>query len=71
MKMCIRDSYKEALVIDLSSPPYGVDLAACHAQWINAWREPGLPGRYCPRSAGRAMLDALARLMRGGNDYAG
>ena len=63
--------YKEALVIDLSSPPYGVDLAACHAQWINAWREPGLPGRYCPRSAGRAMLDALARLMRGGNDYAG
>ncbi len=63
--------HKEALVIDLSSPPYGVDLAACHAQWINAWREPGLPGRYCPRSAGRAMLDALARLMRGGNDYAG
>ena len=56
--------HREALLVDLSSPPYGVDLAACHAQWINAWREPGLPGRYCPRSAGRAMLDALVRLMR-------
>ena len=59
-----------ALLIDLSSAPYGVDLAACHARWLSAWREPGLPGHYCPRSAGKVMLNCLKRMMRGGNDDA-
>ena len=30
---------------------------------VMAWREPGLPGRYCPENAARAIFDAL---MRGG-----
>ncbi len=48
-----------ALLIDLSSPPYGVDLPAAVLLGIDAWREPALPGRYCPQSAGEALFRAL------------
>ena len=51
----------EAMVIDLASPPYGVDLQAAWRMNLRAWREPGLPGRYCPKSAARALLDAMKR----------
>ena len=44
-----------AYIVDLASPPYGVDLEAANALGLNAWREPGLPGRYCPRSAARVL----------------
>ncbi len=47
------------IVIDLASPPYGVDLAAAWDLGLRAWREPGLPGRYCPESAAMALLRAL------------
>lgn len=50
-----------ALVIDLASLPFGVDLRAAWKRGIRAWREPGLPGRYCPESAGQAILDAMLR----------
>lgn len=52
---------RDALVIDLSSPPYGMDLEAAQALGLNAWREPRLPGRYCPYSAAQALLRALER----------
>ena len=52
---------KNAHIIDLASPPYGVDLDAARALGLRAWREPGLPGRYCPESAARAILAALRR----------
>lgn len=50
-----------ALIIDLASPPYGVDLAAAWKLGLRAWREPGLPGRYCPDSAAEALLKAMKR----------
>ncbi|MEG0985427.1 MAG: NAD(P)-dependent oxidoreductase [Clostridia bacterium] len=56
---------RRVLLIDLSSAPYGVDLAAAEARWLNAWREPALPGRYCPESAGAALLTSLQLLMKG------
>ena len=59
----------DALLIDLSSPPYGVDLDAVLARGVTAWREPALPGRYCPESAGAAMFDAVCRVMKGESDY--
>lgn len=57
----LRRADRDALIIDLASPPYGVDLRAAWNLGIRAWREPGLPGRYCPESAGRALMDALFR----------
>lgn len=52
---------KSARIIDLASPPYGVDLDAARSLGLQAWRENGLPGRYCPLSAARALLGAVLR----------
>lgn len=52
---------KDALIIDVASPPYGVDLDAAHDLGLHAWRENGLPGRYCPLSAARAIYHAILR----------
>ena len=58
---------RDAMLIDLASPPYGVNLYAAWNRGIRAWREPALPGRYCPRSAARALLNAIDRSERGGD----
>ena len=50
-----------AELIDLASPPYGFDMEAAKALGLNAWREPGLPGRYCPLSAARVLYGAVIR----------
>ena len=52
---------EDAMIVDLASPPYGVDLRAAWARGLRAWREPGLPGRYCPVSAAQALMDAVMR----------
>ncbi len=57
----LRRADKDAMVIDLASPPYGVDLHGAWSLGLRAWREPGLPGRYCPRSAADAILQAMDR----------
>ena len=49
----------DAMIIDLASPPYGVDFGAAWRRGLRAWREPGLPGRYCPESAAMALLRAM------------
>lgn len=51
----------DASIIDLASPPYGVDLDAAAQLGLNAVREPGLPGRWCPLSAARALYNAVLR----------
>lgn len=50
-----------AIVIDLASPPYGVDIEAARDMGVRAWREPALPGRYCPVNAADAIFHALVR----------
>lgn len=59
---------REAIIIDLASPPYGVDLEAAQALNLHAWREPGLPGRYCPLSAARAIYNSVLRWEEGEKD---
>lgn len=48
-------------IVDLASPPYGVDLDAAERLKRNARREPNLPGRYCPVSAAQVLLHAVER----------
>ena len=57
---------ESAVLIDLASPPYGIDLRAAWRMGLRAWREPGLPGRYCPRSAAEALYRAI---LRGGDGH--
>ncbi len=51
----------DAMLIDLASPPYGIELRAAWNRGLRAWREPGLPGRYSPCSAAKAILEAIDR----------
>ena len=50
-------------LIDLASPPYGFDLTEARELGLDARRESGLPGRYCPMSAGIVQLDAFLNLI--------
>jgi hypothetical protein len=50
-----------AVIVDLASPPYGVDLEAAQELNLRAYREPGLPGRYCPLSAARVIYNSVLR----------
>ncbi len=54
-----------AVLMDLASPPFGFDLDKARALGLKAARESGLPGRYCPRSAGAVLLDAVLRALTG------
>ena len=62
----LKEVRSDVRIIDLSSAPYGVDLEAAKALGLNAWREPGLPGRYCPFSAAQALLRAMIHSERKG-----
>lgn len=51
----------DALVIELASPPYGMNVDMARHMGVSVVVEGGLPGRYAPMSAGAALFDALAR----------
>lgn len=50
---------KDAVILDLASPPYGVDLDAAQDLGLHARREPGLPGRHSPLAAARVLHNAI------------
>ena len=54
---------KDALVMELASAPYGVDIEAAKRIGVHVEIESGIPGRYAPLDAGAALFDALARAM--------
>ena len=60
-KNALENIGRDAMLVDLASPPFGFDLNAAQVLGLNAWREQGLPGRYCPVSAARAVYHAILR----------
>lgn len=54
----------EALVIELASAPYGVDLDAARRLGVKLQVEGGVPGRYAPMEAGAALFEVAARVIR-------
>ena len=50
-----------ALLVELASAPYGIDLSAAAQAGLRAWGEWGIPGRYCPQSAASILFDYLER----------
>ena len=57
----LKRANRDAMLIDLASAPYGIDLKAAWSLGLRAWREPGGPGRYCPESAAAALYRAILR----------
>lgn len=57
----LRRARRDAAIIDLASPPYGVDMDAAEEFFVNARREPGVPGRYCPENAGEAIYGSMVK----------
>ena len=55
---CIR---RDALVIELASAPYGMEMEQAQTMGVGVHIESGLPGRIFPDSAALAILDAFER----------
>lgn len=52
---------RDALLVELASPPYGADPELTAQLGLHAVVEGGLPGRYAPLTAGAALFEALQR----------
>ena len=51
----------DALVIELASPPYGMNIEMAKHMGVHVVVEGGLPGRYAAFDAGAALFDVLRR----------
>ena len=54
---------KDVLLIDIASPPFGVDIGLAGSYGINAVRALGLPGKYAPEEAGRLIFKKAQPLL--------
>ena len=52
---------KEAVLLELASKPYGINLKAAEEMGLAVHVEGGLPGRYCPELAAKAVLNYMER----------
>lgn len=55
---------KDAFLVELASPPYGFDMQLAQSLGVNAWLEAGVPGRYCPESAGAALYRCVMATLK-------
>jgi len=60
---------KTAKVIELASPPYGMDIRLAGKLGVDVSIESGLPGRYFPSSAAGAILRAFEREESNNNGF--
>ena len=54
---------RDTPILELASPPYGMDMQEAVRRGLQVCVESGLPGRYAPMDAGSALFDALKRGM--------
>ena len=52
-----------ALIIDLASSPYGIDDSLVKKYKLNYYHEPGIPGRYAPKSAGDIIGKTIINIL--------
>lgn len=55
---------KGAGLFDLASQPYGFDIEEARSLDLWAERLPGLPGKYCPATAGEVLAAAIDRIRK-------
>jgi len=53
----------DALVIELASPPYGMNIELAKHMGVHVVVEGGLPGRYAALDAGAALFDVVRRAL--------
>ena len=54
----------DALLLEIASPPYGIDLAAAGQLALQTLVIGGIPARYAPKAAAETILRALRRAAR-------
>lgn len=54
---------KDALILDMASPPGGVDYEACKELGLSAALLPGLPGKYAPASSAEILAEKIERTL--------
>lgn len=54
---------KEAMLIDISSPPYGFDLSYAESAGRKVCILPSLPGHYVPATAGSIIADTILNIL--------
>ena len=54
---------KECQVLELASSPYGFDMDTARAMGVSCAALPGLPARYSPVSAAKALHEAVSELI--------
>ncbi len=52
---------EDCLLLELASKPYGIDFKAAEELGLSLHLESGLPGRYCPVSAAKTLLNYMER----------
>lgn len=55
---------KGSVFIELASPPYGIDPEEAKKSCVRYLLESGVPGRYCPVSAAKAVLSCMERKVK-------
>lgn len=55
---------ESALLIELASAPGGFDSEIAEQSGIKVIKAGGLPGKYAPRSAGKAVAEALLKILK-------
>lgn len=55
---------KSAVIIDLASPPFGVDFAAAEQLGLKAFSALSLPGKTAPRTAAGIIKDTITTILR-------
>lgn len=60
-KEALKNARKDCLLIELASAPYGIDREAAERLQLRYIPESGIPGRYCPESAAKILLQYIER----------
>lgn len=60
-KDVLQNADKNAIIMELASAPYGIDMHAAESLGLHVQIEGGLPGRYCPMDAAQLWLDFIER----------
>lgn len=55
---------KEAVIIDLASPPFGVDFAAAEGLGLKAFSALSLPGKTAPKTAAKILGDTITTILQ-------